>query len=276
MFLMVYFGINVAAMAGPLVGGQLGEAVGFGLVFGLSAAVCLVSALLAAGVGGVHHRVGTKPQPGTFGAGPVLGAIVLLVLSLPYFLGMGALGTLQVAATPFGEPGSDGLPFVALNPIVISLVTLFAAVGFAVAAFMKARPMSLYVAGGGLLVFALGLGAGAFVEPESGLGVALLLAIVLTAIGEGLTGGVVLARVAADVHPRLGTLVFALFLVLSSGAPYLASFANEVESVRIAVGVCALFSFGAGAVLLAVAGPMQRAFYSPRDEATPTGAESAP
>jgi dipeptide/tripeptide permease len=261
-FALAYVAVNVAAFGATVASGR-GGGDSFALVSAGSAAAMVVVTLLGGVTVGLHHAVGEKPVRPPFGARPELGALVLFVLTMPFYLGISGQAQLVSLTAATVEHGYETLETVmTINPAVVIVVASLLAVAAGVGAALDAPPLALWIVAGGMIVHALGLGLSVLAQPSDV--PSLLPSVIVTAIAEPLVAAVLLSRVTADTHPRFATLLYAGWLALTGLLGQAVSVVDDFDTCRIVLAALAVAALLSGAVVAALAIPMQRRLFTPR------------
>ncbi len=256
----VYATVNLVALPAPFVGNWAAEAFGGWLSVGVSAVASGVAALVALVPLGLQFSPGGAQPEAARARG--LSLPVLAVAGGTVLVGGAGLVAWTVANDlQFGEAmssaGREAGWFWFVNPSVVLGTGALAAVGLGVAALTGTRVPTLLVAGGGMVLLALGLVPLDLVGAGFGTVVAV---VAVGAVGEALVMGPLFARACGDVHFRL-SIAPAAALVLATTVPGIVSRLPRSSDnpawgwVILGLGGVALLS---GIVLLAGALPAQR------------------
>ncbi len=231
------------------------------LVFGLAAGAMVLASVLGTSVVGVHRRLGDKPTRADFGRRAEFGALALVALTVPFYVGLKAHTRMWdvVGSTP-----DDYETLFQASIIGVIAASSLLAAGTAIAAVKNPPPMTLPLIGGGMIISSLGFGLAVFADPVDV--DALMPSVVVMAVAETLVGAVVLSRITADTHPRYATLFYALLSLLFGATNVPIAFIDDVETFQLVLGGAALTTLVSGVVTMGLANRMQRHFFTPKEE----------
>jgi len=231
------------------------------LVFGLAAGAMVLASVLGTSVVGVHRRLGDKPTRADFGRRAEFGALALVALTVPFYVGLKAHTRMWdvVGSTP-----DDYETLFQASIIGVVAASSLLAAGTAIAAVKNPPPMTLPLIGGGMIISSLGFGLAVFADPVDV--DALMPSVVVMAVAETLVGAVVLSRITADTHPRYATLFYALLSLLFGATNVPIAFIDDVETFQLVLGGAALTTLVSGVVTMGLANRMQRHFFTPKEE----------
>lgn len=273
LFFLIYVGVGVGALLGPLGAGLVGAVAGRRVLFGMAAGIALLAAFLGAGLfvtlRYTNKNIDASPPPAApapSGGAVAAGVILLWIALAPSLIMQSAEATAQF--TLFGGPSSiTNTVLQIINPVVGIAVSLAGGVILLVLSGREEQRIPvLAVIGAGLIAWALASGALA-AAPRGGDFLPVLVVVsAISAAGEAVVQPLALWRAAASSSPRFSALVVAGWLAgwgaLSSAGYAIAGVANA----QLVTAVAAALTLVAGGVLLAVARPMERAFF-PRPHA---------
>ena len=280
-FFFVYASVNVGSIAAPALGAALYQTRGPGAAFGASFALYVIEIVLAIGlvvVGILTKKASLAASApvdpyrggggaggmamGTFGpqeaaaspGGRAIGGVAILAVPT-FFYAMGSSLTFSLAHAPRA-------PWVqAINPIVVTLVSMVLFVLFLVAAVQRWAFAPLVVWGVGFAVFALGLFPIALSVGEGGSPIVYALGSVVVGAGEALVAPVAMAYAALSSR-RGATLAIALYTAVSyAGSAAAPQPGGALQApVLIVIGLLALVT----GIAIAILGQrMHRSFFDP-------------
>ncbi len=208
--------------------------------------------------------------PGPEDSGPriptgrvLVGVGILVVLMLPH----GAMFTLSVDTHvdilrgALDPPTWDTVRN--LNPLTVVLSGTVLGGALLAMSGRRAVPMALLM-GVGMVGYALLLAP--YVAPDrlgDSLGAFTLIDHLACATLEPLLGGILLARVVGDLGPRIGALAVGVVSSLDSTVQIATDRLVPEDAAGIAIGVTVGLCLIAGLILLVIAYPMQRRFFTP-------------
>jgi dipeptide/tripeptide permease len=267
LFFLLYVAINAGAVVGPFAAGIGGGAMGFRVVFGISAGIALVAAFVGGGLAAALRYAGgsgdsSSSSPPSPGGRAAFGVILLWVALAPSILMQAA--EVRAQYTIFGGPSGMGNTLLhTINPIVVMVVSLGACAALLVVSLAaKWTIPTLSFIGVALVVWGMASGLLA-AAPRGGGALPLLIAVaVVSAAGEAVVGPLSLGRAAASSIPRFSTLFVAGWLAATGAVSMLAHAVIGHVDAQIVSGASAVFSVLAGAGLIALAKPLERAFFS--------------
>jgi len=276
LFVLLWAAMNLGALLGPLASGAIRTNFTSRHVFHACGATMLLSALFAGGLAAAmlafRRSPGAPPSPSQRFHLPVLllAVGILLLVAIPW-TGYGSLISMQIISVADHLPMADMDLLFNINPVVVLLTSMLLLPVLLILHFTRVQVPTLMIVGAGLLL--IGIGAVPLLLAPMFGGVSLLVvSIVVMAVGETLTGPLLLSRLAGDQHWRLVTLVMGVWISATSGLGALMNlglYRPEPNFLGQAVGwTSAGTALLAGVVLMAASYPMRKVL-APPVEAVP-------
>ena len=262
-FVGFYVAINVGSFLATLVAPMAMSAGHARWVFAAAALLTFAASLFALGLA-FFWRFSREPepteQPGEWWR-PTLGALVLALLAIPYYL---VIDTGSSAAFRTAVPVRDAAQMAALNPVYVTVTgaLLLLMLGGALAAQWRIRGLLLVGVG-----FALTAAGGIPVLIAPGSWWAVLATMTVMAVGETFVGGALLSRIASGHHWRVKAVFVAAALTgvsfanLPSGLISTLPVDRQSFAHTILLATAIAVSGLAGAVIAVAHAPLSRFFW---------------